>query len=528
MPAVDVLIVGSGISGLSAAIKIAKQFPDREICIVTKDAATESNTQYAQGGISVVVDLLNDSAEAHIQDTMYAGDGLCDEKIVKFVVEQAPDRLSELIDYGVEFDRDSLGRLSLAREGGHRKNRIVHCKDATGVTISTVLLSMVSALPNIKVLTNHIALDLITKQAVLHSEAETCCRGATVLDRVSGVISNFFSRVTILATGGVGQLYHITTNPLVATGDGIAIASGAGAEVSNMEFIQFHPTALASFDINPCFLISEAVRGHGAHLINSLGERFMFRYHPDGELACRDIVSRAIAMEMTRVGSNEVLLDCTHIASDFPDKFPNIYQKCKDTGLDLNFRSIPVAPAAHYVCGGINVDKNGRTTIENLYACGECAHTGLHGANRLASNSLLEAMVFAHACYEDIAKRLDQIPLKVESVDVKTAQVLQDKEMDLVSDTREKIRKIMTEQVGIVRSRNGLISAKHCLSDLSERINYLTTTVVNFDLQELKNMISVAQLIVDQSLQRKMNCGVFFNTDLTIPDCSPLSKALQE
>lgn len=523
MPIVDVLVVGSGIAGLSAAIKIAKQFSSRKICIVTKDTAAESNTQYAQGGISVVVDLLNDSLDSHIRDTMNAGDGLCDESVVRFVVEQAHDRLAELIAYGVEFDRDSMGQLALAREGGHHENRIVHCKDATGANVSSALLSKLAALPNVTLLTNHIAIDLITRQSAnWHSKCGTCCHGATVLDRASGTVSSFFSRATILATGGAGQVYNITTNPLVATGDGIAIAWRAGAEVTNMEFIQFHPTALASFDTNPCFLISEAVRGYGAHLINSFGERFMFRYHPEGELACRDIVARAIAMEMNTSGQNEVYIDCTHIASDFPDKFPNIYQKCKIVGLDLNFNPIPVVPAAHYLCGGIKVDVDGKTTIENLYACGECANTGLHGANRLASNSLLEAMVFAHACHSDITRRLDQIPVRVESLDVKSSQPLQEAERELVAQTRASLRKLMSEQVGIIRSNKGLKLTKNCLSEISKLISNIASESIDSEVLELRNIIDVSQLIVEQSLQREENRGAHFNIDHEMQNYQPL------
>ncbi|HMV10553.1 MAG TPA: L-aspartate oxidase [Cyclobacteriaceae bacterium] len=529
MPVADVLVVGSGIAGLLAAIKIGEHFPSRKICVITKNEAAESNTQYAQGGISVVTDFLNDSFDSHIKDTLIAGDGLCDEEVVRFVVAQAYDRLEELIAYGVKFDRDSEGRLSLAKEGGHHRNRIVHCKDATGASVSSVLLQKLATLPNVTLLTNQIVIDLITRQPTAwHSRAGTSCHGVTLLDCASSKVSNIFSRTTILATGGLGQVYETTTNPLVATGDGIAMAWRAGAEVSNMEFIQFHPTALTSFGSNPCFLISEAVRGHGAHLINQLGERFMFKYHPDGELACRDVVARAIAMEMNVSGDSEVYLDCAHIAHHLPDKFPTIYQKCVSLGLDLYLEPIPVAPAAHYVCGGVDVDMEGRTTIENLYACGECANTGLHGANRLASNSLLEAMVFAHSCYQDIARRLDNIPLRIESLEVKTSQPLQAAERTLVLQTRASLRKLMTEQVGIIRSEKGLQLTKTCLAELSKLISKLATGIVDFDLQELRNIIDVAQLIVDQSLKRQQNCGAYFNIDHEVHSHFPLERVVQD
>ncbi|MFZ6012696.1 MAG: L-aspartate oxidase, partial [Bacteroidota bacterium] len=461
--------------------------------------------------------------------TLEAGGGLCKEEVVRFVVEQAQDRLGDLISYGVEFDRDKNGRFSLGKEGGHRHKRIVHCKDATGAGVSAALLSNVASLPNITLLTNHAVLDLITSpSATLDNNGANCCRGAIVLNLINGTVSNFFARVTILATGGVGQLYSVTTNPCVATGDGIAIARRAGAKVSNMEFIQFHPTALASFDTDPCFLISEAVRGQGAHLVTESGERFMFKYHQDGELACRDIVARAIATEISASNGTGVFLDCAPIATDFQDKFPAIFEKCMSVGIDVYFNPIPVLPAAHYLCGGIDADINSRTTIENLYACGECANTGLHGANRLASNSLLEAMVFAHACYLDIAMRLDHIPLRVEALEVKTSQPLQDEERALVSETRASLRKLMTEQVGIIRSKKGLNLTKNCLADLGKLVDNLTMTIVNADLQELKNIIEVAQLIVDHSLQRKENCGAYFNIDLAINHRFPLKRALQD
>lgn len=511
---VDVLVVGSGIAGLSAAIKIGEHFPDRKVCILTKSAAAESNTQYAQGGISVVTDHTTDSLDSHIRDTLRAGDGLCNERIVRHVVNQASDRLADLLSYGVDFDRDRRGKLSLGREGGHQHNRIVHCKDSTGSSISSALLKKVGSLENISLLTNYAVIDLITTRSTAGDTVKTC-EGAIVLDRYTGTVTKFTARVTILATGGLGQLYNITTNPLIATGDGIALAWRAGARVSNMEFIQFHPTALASGDSNPRFLISEAVRGRGALLINELGERFMFNYHPDGELACRDIVARAIATEISASESKQVYLDCADIAQSFPKEFPTIYEKCISLGLELSFDPIPVVPAAHYLCGGIEVNFNSRTTINNLYACGECSNTGLHGANRLASNSLLEAIVFAHSCYLDIIKRLDSIDIQPLSLDTNGVSASYPGANEWITETRMALRKLMTDYVGIVRSNSGLRTAWNYLSEMNNNVaRRWRDEHINPALCELRNMVGVASLIVAQSNSRKENRGAFFNVDL--------------
>ena len=404
MKSPDVLIIGSGIAGLSVAIKVAQAFPDRRCLIITKQESAESNTRYAQGGIAVVSDLVHDSYEAHISDTLSAGDGLCDRFVVEHVVRHAPLRLRELIEMGADFDRDASGNLVLGREGGHKANRIIHAQDVTGLNISTALLKKACTLPNITILSHHMAVDLITDDAVSTDGGSRLCRGAIVFNQETGSLERCLAHATVLATGGIGQLYRTTTNPLIATGDGIAMAVRAGARISNMEFIQFHPTALYDPGSSPAFLISEAVRGEGAYLRNSSGERFMFRYHIDGELACRDVVARAIASEIQQGDEPFVYLDCTHIpAATLAKHFPNIFETCLSKGIDLRKDFIPVAPAAHYLCGGIDVDLRSRTTIHNLYACGECSNTGLHGANRLASNSLLEATVFAHNCFEDIS-----------------------------------------------------------------------------------------------------------------------------
>ncbi len=509
MPKVDVLIIGSGIAGLSAAIKIAQHFPDHKICVVTKAAAAESNTHYAQGGISAVVDLLNDSLESHVHDTLLAGDGLCNEEVVRYVVGHARDRIDDLVSSGVAFDRDDDGKFSLGREGGHRHNRIIHCKDATGASVSTSLLAHLLNLPNAILLTDKFVVDLIKNKETNY------CVGASILNESDNSIDRYLSRVTILATGGLGQLYKVTTNPLVATGDGFAMAWRAGAKVSNMEFIQFHPTALAGLEDNPCFLISEAVRGHGAYLLNGEGERFMNRYHDDGELACRDVVARAIAREIR--SSGKVCIDCRHIANGFSQKFPTIYSKCKHLGIDLFRDPIPVAPAAHYACGGIDVDLNARTNILNLYAVGECANTGLHGANRLASNSLLEAMVFAHNCYVDISKRLGSLPSPAERVVEECAPTHAEKLFD-VCGLRRAIQHLMNDHAGIVRCDEGLTLAKEALLQMREMVMaQCKTATPDRAIYELRNMVDVALLVLKQSLARKENRGSFYNTDNVSP-----------
>lgn len=515
MPVTDVLIIGSGIAGLSVAIKAAQRFPHCKFCVITKEESIESNTRYAQGGIAVVSDLTKDSFEEHIRDTLNAGDGLCDAAVVKKVIRQAPFRLQELMDIGVDFDRDLFGNLILGREGGHHANRIVHCQDATGIKLSTALLEKVKTLPNITLLAYHVALDLITEEEALKKQAgKNFCYGAYVLDLKTNRIEKQVARLTVLATGGVGQLYRVTTNPLIATGDGIAMAYRAGAKVSNMEFVQFHPTALCEPDMNPAFLISEAIRGHGAYLRNNTGERFMFQYHNDGELACRDVVSRAIAMEILE--RECVYLDCTHIpADDILNRFPNIYRKCLSKGIDITRDFIPVAPAAHYLCGGIDVDFRGRTSVRNLYACGECSNTGLHGANRLASNSLLEATVFAHNCFLDIEKCLDQVSIPATILEWNDQSSALHGNFSGLSEMKTSLQNLMTQFAGIVRTTAGLHFALKEVSAMDEKIRKVENQfILSAPWHELRNMITCAYLIVKQSLQRKENKGAFYNRDL--------------
>lgn len=517
MAQADVLVIGSGIAGLSVAIKVAMEFPDRHCIVITKQDSAESNTRYAQGGIAVVSDFTRDSFESHITDTLDAGEGLCDEEVVRHVVYQAPERLQELIALGADFDRDASGNLMLGREGGHKANRIIHSQDVTGLNISTALLERVKGLRNITLLAHHVATDLITETGVLpDGQKVKTCLGASVLNLHTQTIENYSSSFTVLATGGIGQLYATTTNPLIATGDGVAMAYRAGAKVTNMEFVQFHPTALYDRHMSPAFLISEAVRGQGAYLRNRRGERFVYRYHLDGELACRDVVSRAIASEIQSDEQPYVYLDCTHLSLEtLRGHFPNIFKTCLSKGIDITRDYIPVAPAAHYLCGGIEVDLRSMTSIQNLYACGECSNTGLHGANRLASNSLLEATVFAHNCFEDI-RRLVADPFyarRVTSGDV-ISRSTQDDGI-LLLKTKTLLQHTMSRHAGIVRSDDGLRQALQELSSLKGLFPESEPVMVHEPAwYEVRNMVTTALLVVEQSLQRKENRGGFYNKNL--------------
>lgn len=512
MPKTDVLIIGSGIAGLSVAIKVARRFPERNCILITKQESAESNTRYAQGGIAVVSDFVNDSFEDHVRDTLEAGDGLCDPMVVEHVVQQAPERLRELIELGADFDRDERGELTLGREGGHRANRIIHFKDVTGLNISTALLKTAASLSNITILSHHLAIDLITEVV----GEKVVCHGAVVLNIESNNLETYHATATVLATGGVGQLYRTTTNPVIATGDGIAMAFRAGVRISNMEFIQFHPTAFYDTQSSPAYLISEAVRGQGAYLRNASGERFMFRYHVDGELACRDVVSRAIASEIESSSEPFVYLDCTHIPKEvLIGHFPNIYQTCLSRGVDISKDYIPVAPAAHYLCGGIDVDLSARTNVEALYACGECSNTGLHGANRLASNSLLEATVFAHNCFEDISDNFDSQQARDESFVESSNDASKIDDPANLLDLKVDVQTLMSRFAGIVRSDEGLQHAKSELERMKLLLKEDNALVIRSTTwYEVRNMITCAVLIIEQSLSRKENRGGFFNRNL--------------
>ncbi|MEO9965478.1 MAG: L-aspartate oxidase [Reichenbachiella sp.] len=510
----DFLIIGSGLAGLTYALKVARHFPKKQIAVVTKAAANESNTKYAQGGMAVVMDNVTDSYDQHIQDTIIAGDGLCDPEIVEMVVKEAPERLNELLSWGAEFDKTKSGSFDLGREGGHSQNRILHHKDITGYELEETLLSQVAECKNISLLSHHFAVDLITNHHVQawKGRESNRCFGAYVLDEKTGKIETYRSHITLLASGGIGQVYQNTTNPKVATGDGVAMAYRAKARIQHMEFVQFHPTALYDTRPGQTFLISEAVRGFGAVLRNRRGQLFMENYDERKELASRDIVSRAIDSELKKSGDDYVYLDCRHLEPKaFESHFPNILQKCKELGIDWRKDMIPVVPAAHYLCGGVVTNAFGQTQIANLYACGECAYTGLHGANRLASNSLLEALIFAHRCYE---KSVTEIEIEAEEVEVpewSEKGTTNPKELILITHNKKEVQAIMSNYVGIVRSDIRLNRASNRLKVLYEETEDLyRKTKISPQLAELRNLITIAYLIVKQSQERTENRGGFY------------------
>lgn len=515
----DFLIVGSGIAGLTYALKIANKFPEKKVLIITKTQADETNTKYAQGGIAGVWDAANDSYEKHIEDTLIAGDGLCNPAVVEMVVKEGPERIKEIIGYGAQFDRDEKGGYSLGKEGGHSENRILHHKDVTGKEMERALLAKLNSLPNI-ILANHcFVVDLITQHhlgyLVTKSTPDITCYGVYVLNLHTNQIEKISAGFTLLATGGCGQAYRTTTNPKIATGDGIAMVYRAKGKIENMEFIQFHPTALYEPGESPSFLITEAVRGDGGILRNKSGEAFMEKYDQRKDLAPRDIVARAIDNEMKRTGTEHVYLDCRHLNKEkFIHHFPNIYNKCLSIGIDVMQHLIPVAPAAHYSCGGIKTNEWGETSIKNLYACGECSSTGLHGANRLASNSLLEAMVFAHRCFLHTTKNIAAIQLRNDLPDWNAEGTSDPKEMILITQSIKELQQIMSDYVGIVRTDIRLTRASKRLDLLFEETEALyRSTRVSPQLCELRNLITVAYLIVKSAEFRKESRGLHFNTD---------------
>lgn len=523
----DFLIIGSGIAGLTYALKVAQHCPDKQVTIITKAAADETATKYAQGGIAVVNDLENDSFEKHIEDTLIAGDGLCDKEIVEIVVKEGPARVQEIIDWGTRFDKDGEGDYHLGKEGGHSEFRILHHKDVTGKEVERALLAAIDKAPNITVVKNCFVVDIITQHhlgyLVSKATPDVCCYGVYVLNEKSNRIEKILSKITLLATGGNGQVYRTTTNPYIATGDGVAMVYRAKGRIENMEFIQFHPTALyEAGKRGQAFLITEAVRGDGGILRNKSGEAFMERYDARKDLAPRDIVARAIDSEMKRDGTEHVYLDCRHMDMEkFKAHFPNIYEKCLSIGIDVAVAMIPVAPAAHYSCGGIKTDEWGRSSINNLYACGECASTGLHGANRLASNSLLEAMVFAHRCYTDAVNRIDTMKELPQIPDWNAAGTSDPKEMILITQSLKELQQAMSDYVGIVRNSVRLERAMKRMDLLFHETEHLyQTTTVSPQLLELRNMITVGYLIIKGAAFRKESRGLHYNTDF--PEKSPL------
>lgn len=511
MTKTDFLVIGSGIAGLSYALKIADY---GDVVIITKKSDSESSTNYAQGGIASVLGN-NDSMDKHINDTTATGDGLCHEDVVKTVVGDGPEIINQLVEWGCRFTLDENGSFSLGREGGHSLNRIVHADDLTGFEIERALINRIKEHPNITLLENHIAVDLLTEHnvGVMTKSRTINCYGAYVLNVEKGIVETYLSGTTMLATGGSGQVYLHTTNPDIATGDGIATAFRAGAKVGNLEFMQFHPTSLNLPD-GGTFLISESVRGYGGVLIDKKGSRIM-ENHPDKDLAPRDIVARTIDHHLKSSGEDCVYLDVTGFDPDATKKrFPNIYEKCLNYGIDITKEAIPVVPAAHYMCGGIVTDIYGHTTISNLFAAGEVAFTGLHGANRLASNSLLEAVVMANHAALAVKEKRQKVSDLPEIPDWNAKGTFDPDEWVVISHDRNNIRRLMWDLVGIVRSDFRLSRALSRIALIRDEVlNYYRRTRLSLELLELRNLAIVAWLIVLSARHRKESRGLHYNTD---------------
>lgn len=512
---VDFLIIGSGIAGLSYALKVA---PYGKVCMITKSNEDESNTKYAQGGIAAVM-YQPDSYEKHVQDTLIAGDSICDEEVVRMVITESTERVNELISWGASFDKTESGEYDLAKEGGHSEHRILHHKDNTGFEIERALLAAAHQHPNIEILDHYFAIDILTQhhlgKEVNSRTPDVACYGAYVLNLRTNEIETVLAKITLMATGGAGNVYSTTTNPSIATGDGVAMVYRAKGKVEGMEFYQFHPTSLYNPGDKPSFLISEAVRGFGGILKTMDGKEFMQKYDVRKSLAPRDIVARAIDNEMKIRGEDYVYLDCRHLNKEEVIKhFPNIYQKCMSIGIDMMEDYIPVVPAAHYMCGGIIVDKQGRSSIKQLYAIGECSSTGLHGANRLASNSLLEAVVYAHRAAMDSIEKI-KASNYCENIPQWNAEgTNHPEEMVLLTQTLREVQAIMTYYVGIVRSDLRLQRAFDRLEILYKENEalYLKTTI-SPKLCELRNLINVAYIIIKHARARKESRGLHYTVN---------------
>lgn len=512
---VDFLVIGSGIAGLSYAIKVAEK---GQVLIVTKSKSDETATKYAQGGIAAVMHT-PDTYEKHIRDTMVAGQHLSNPDIVRMTITESTERIKELVEWGTNFDRNDQGDFKLGREGGHSEHRVLHHKDSTGLEIERALLAKVIDHPNIEIWEEFFTIDILTQhhlgKEVNRSMKDIECYGAYVYDPKKEETHTILARITMVATGGIGNLYSSTTNPPIATGDGIAMVYRAKGLVEGMEFVQFHPTSLYNPGEKPSFLITEALRGFGGVLKNSSGEAFMENYDARGSLAPRDIVARAIDSEMKHSGEENVYLDCTHLdKKELMNSFPKIYAKCLDLGLDISRDMIPVVPSAHYSCGGIKVDKNSKSSINQLYASGECSSTGLHGANRLASNSLLESVVFSHRAALDSIGKMNQINFCEEIPDWNDEGMIHNEEMVLITQSTKELQSMMSHYVGIVRSD---VRLKRALDRLEiiyrETESLFDRSSLSVEICELRNLINVGYLVIKMAQKRKESIGLHYSID---------------
>ncbi len=512
----DYLVIGSGIAGMSFALKVAHT---GRVALVCKTKLPEANTYLAQGGVASVTNLKVDNFEKHIEDTMIAGDWLSDPEAVKKVVTEAPTEINALINWGVNFDKNENGEFDLHKEGGHSEFRILHHQDNTGAEIQESLIEAVKKNPNIDIYEDHFAIEIITQhhlgRIVTRRTSDVTCYGAYILNPKNDKVDTFKARITVMATGGIGAVYKTTTNPLIATGDGIAMVYRAKGTVQDMEFVQFHPTALYHPGDRPSFLITEAMRGYGAVLRNVRGKKFMHRYDPRLSLAPRDIVARAIDSEMKRHGDDHVYLDVTHKDPEETKKhFPNIYRKCLSLGIDITKDYIPVAPAAHYLCGGIKVDSNAESSIKRLYAVGECACTGLHGGNRLASNSLIEAVVYAQAAAVHAMEMVNHYSFRNDIPEWNDEGTQLPEEMVLITQSIKEVNQIMSTYVGIVRSDIRLNRAWNRLDLLYEETERLfKRSTASREICELRNIINVGYLIMRQAKERKESRGLHYTID---------------
>lgn len=512
----DFLVIGSGIAGMSFALKVAHK---GKVALICKSGLEEANTYFAQGGVASVTNLLVDNFDKHIEDTMIAGDWISNRDAVEKVIREAPAQIEALISWGVDFDKNEKGEFDLHREGGHSEFRILHHKDNTGAEIQDSLIKAVQRHPNITVIENHFAIEILTQHHlgmnITRQTSDIKCYGAYILDPKTGKVDTYLAKVTLMATGGVGSVYQTTTNPLVATGDGIAMVYRAKGTVKDMEFVQFHPTALYHLGDRPSFLITEAMRGYGGVLRTMDGKEFMQKYDSRLSLAPRDIVARAIDNEMKNRGDDHVYLDVTHKDAEETKKhFPNIYEKCLSLGINITKEYIPVVPAAHYLCGGILVDLNAQSSIECLYAVGECSCTGLHGGNRLASNSLIEAVVYADAAAKHTLEIIDQYDYNDAIPEWNDEGTRSPEEMVLITQSMKEVNQIMSAYVGIVRSDLRLKRAWDRLDILYvETESLFKRSVASKEICELRNMINVGYLIMRQAMERKESRGLHYTID---------------